>query len=157
MNPSIFQSIWELFINVLEVILFYIFVRLKLKNQKKTTLSYILQFVYLVDWIFITYICNHSNLSSLVTIVFSLFISIIYAILFFKDTIIHCLFWASIYSVICIVSEYITMLIPQVFTQLSIKEILAGGDLRIPFSLLYIALISVFVFYLRIFLTAEFI
>lgn len=146
MNPSIFQAVWELFINALEVILFNIFVISKLDNQRKTTISYILQFVFLTVWVFITYICNHSTLSTLATIIFSLLISVMYAVLFFKDTMIHCIFWASIYSAICIVSEYITMLIPQVFTSFSIEEILAGGNLRVPFSLLYIALISVFVF-----------
>jgi hypothetical protein len=89
---------------------------------------------------------NNIDLSSMITISISCLLDIVFALLFYKNTFVMCIFWGSMYSVICLISEYITIFVPQTFSKVSSLELLFGGTLRIPFTILYIALIAIFVF-----------
>ena len=86
------------------------------------------------------------NLSSMITISISCLLDIVFALLFYQDTFVMRIFWGSIYSVICLISEYITIFVPQTFSKVTSLELLFGGTLRIPYTMLYIALIAVLVF-----------
>lgn len=140
------STIWEILIICCEVILFYTFIHTKFNLQKKNTFSYVLQLLYLFGHIMVTYICNFFMVSTLFTIIFSLCIDTIFIRLFFQTTIFYSIFWSVIYSIICISAEYITLTIPQFFFSSSIEQTLVGGELRIPISCIYIALIATFVF-----------
>lgn len=140
------NTLWEILIICCEVILFYTFIHTKFNIQKKSTLSYLLQAVYLCGHIIITYVCNFFMVSTLFTIILSLCMDTIFIKLFFQTTIFYSLFWSVIYSAVCISAEYITLTIPQFFFSSSIEQTLKGGNLRIPISCIYIALIAIFVF-----------
>lgn len=91
-------------------------------------------------------ILNYLNVSSMITVAISGLLDISFALFFYNDTIVMRIFWGSMYSVICLISEYITVFVPQTFSKVTSLEVLVGGTLRIPFTMLYIALIAVLVF-----------
>ena len=82
----------------------------------------------------------------MMTISICYLLDITFALLFYSDNYVIRLFWASMYSVFCLISEYITVLIPQTFFNITSLKLLYGGALRMPFTMLYIALIAVLVF-----------
>lgn len=138
--------LWEYFINFLEILLFYIFIHTKLHLKEDCKHIQPKQFIYLILRFLIVCMLNMVDLSSLVTISTSYFLEIIFALLFYNDAFVMRIFWGSIYSVICLFSEYITVFVPQTFSNVTSPDLLLGGSLRIPFTLLYIVLIAVLVF-----------
>ena len=82
----------------------------------------------------------------MIAISFSCLLDITFALLFYNDVFIMRIFWGSMYSVICLISEYITIYVPQTFSKVASPDLLFGGALRMPFTLLYIVLIAVLVF-----------
>ena len=146
MYTALFYNTWEFLIITLEMILFYIFVAGKLSPKKLSTTTYTAQFIFLSVQAILTYLCNRNSLSTLITILLSLILNVVFVLIFFQGTFIFRFFCGTIFSVICLFAEYLTILIPQLFSNLNIQEILAGGTLRVPFSALYITLIAVFVF-----------
>lgn len=139
-------NIWEIFIIFLELVLFYIFIYSKLTLRTRLLSTYIKQGIYLVLQIFATYLCNHNMISSIYTILLSFLLNVIFLKVFFIESCFFILFWSVIYALICIIAEYITMTIPQFFSHLTLDKILLGGNMRIPFTFIYISLIAVFVF-----------
>ncbi|KIR04043.1 Sensory transduction histidine kinase [Lachnospiraceae bacterium TWA4] len=79
----------------------------------------------------------------------SWFLNLGYAIYFYKEILIMRFFWGSMYSVICLVSEYITFWIPKTFAKVSSLELLAGGSARVLATLIYITSIFIFVLLFR--------
>lgn len=147
MIQSIINYAWEIFINFSESFLFFIFINAKMHPQKNSFSFHRKQILFLFSQTALTCFCNFFNIPTLITVLLSLVSNIAFAVIFYINPFILKIFWGSIYSVICIFAEYITMLIPQTFSTINPDEMLAGGRLRIPMSLLYIALIAVFVFF----------
>lgn len=96
--------------------------------------------------LFILCILNYLELSSTLTIIISWSLDIVFTLLFYSDAYIIRIFLGSMYSVICLISDYITVFIPQTFCDVDSLSILFGGKLRVPFTMLYVALIAVLVF-----------
>lgn len=142
-------SVWEYFINFMEILLFYLFINQKLHPRNTLPYLYPLQFIFLFARFFTQSVMNACNLSAFVTLVVSCFFEIIFALLFYKDSVIVKIFWGFMYSVICMVAEYVSLFIPQTISGISAPEVLLGGSLRVPFSMLYIMLIAVFIFLLH--------
>ena len=148
-------SIWEYVVNFLEVFLFFIFMNTKLST------SYTINNIKVKQWgfLFAKYILlcflNQFTVPTVVVIVISCITDLIYSILFFNNSILSCIFWGFVFSVICLISESITALIPQAITSISLDEVLFGGTLRIPFTMLYIALIALFVLLLSYILNSK--
>ena len=139
--------LWEYFINFLEVLLFYILIQTKLNLRKDCKYIRLKQFIYLIFRFLVICMLNVVDLPSIVTISTSCFLEIIFALLFYCDAFVIRIFWGSMYSVICLVSDYITVFVPQAFFKITSPDLLFGGALRMPFTLLYIALIAVLVFF----------
>ena len=146
MNDMVFNIFWEFLIILLEIALFYIFISAKLSLRKTGTIIHISQFAYLFFQAVITYFCNYLELPTLFTVILSLMLDVVFALIFYKETYFSSIFYCCIYSAICIVAEYLTMAIPQLVSSMPIEKLLAGGKLRVPFTLLYVSLIAVFVF-----------
>ena len=142
-------SIWEYFINFMEILLFYLFIIQKLHPNNRMQYLFPLQFSFLPARFFLQCVMNTYNFSAITTLIVSCVLEITFALLFFKDSTIVKVFWGFMYSIICMIAEYISMFIPQTFSGISTPEILLGGFLRVPFSMLYIMLIAIFVFLLH--------
>lgn len=82
----------------------------------------------------------------MITILLALSMDTIFTFLFFKVSFFHSLFYGIAYSSICMISEYVTLMIPLVLGNIPLEYLSVGGILRFPISLTYIALIAVFVF-----------
>ncbi len=143
---SINTSIWEYFINFMELLLFYIFICTKLHVTDTLKHRIPLQFSFLSARFVILCIMNFWNVTSIVTLSTCCILEVLFALLFYSDSAITKIFWGFMYSVICIVAETITFFIPLTFSGASSLELLVGGALRIPISILYLALIAVFIF-----------
>lgn len=137
--------LWEYFINFLEVLLFYFFVNTKLHLKEYSKNIRIKQYLFLLFQLFILCILNYLELSSTLTIIISWSLDIVFTLLFYSDAYIIRIFLGSMYSVICLISDYITVFIPQTFCDVDSLSILFGGKLRVPFTMLYVALIAVLV------------
>lgn len=140
------SSIWEYLINFLEICLFFLFENMKLHRSLKIKHIFQKQCLFLFFQYSILCVLNHLALSSLLTVALSCILDLLFVLLFYQDSVLMRLFWGFMYSVICMIAEYITILIPQTFSNVTSSEVLLGGELRIPFTLLYIALITVLVF-----------
>lgn len=138
--------LWECFINLMEILLFYLFLYTKLERKDGYKHPFSLQLFFLSGQFLLICILNQFDISSLIMICSFCLLDIVFAVLFYQDTIIMRIFWGGIYSVICLVAEYITILVPQSISNIEAPELLLGGVLRIPFTLLYITLIAIFVF-----------
>lgn len=138
--------LWEYFINFLELLFFYIFINTRLRLSDKCKHVRLKQFAFLLLHFFILSLMNRMDFSSMITIIFSCASDIIFALLFFKDALTVRLFWGSIYSVICMIAEYTSLSVFQIFSNSDSAELLPEGSLRIPDTASYIALIAVMVF-----------
>lgn len=138
--------LWEYLINFLEILLFYIFINTKLHLKVDCKCIRLKQFSFILLHFFVLCMLNYVNLASMMTISICYLLDITFALLFYSDNYVIRLFWASMYSVFCLISEYITVLIPQTFFNITSLKLLYGGALRMPFTMLYIALIAVLVF-----------
>lgn len=138
--------LWEYFINFLEILLFFIFIHTKLDRKENYKHIQSKQLLFLTLQFFILCVLNYANSSTMITIFTTCLLEIVFAVLFFNDTFVMCIFWGSMYSVICLISEYIIINVPQIFSKITSSKLLFGGALRMPFTLLYITLIAVLVF-----------
>lgn len=107
------------------------------------------QFIYLLLRWLILCVLNMTDFSSMVILAISYAIEVGFALIFYDDAFLIRFFWGSMYTIICLVADYITLFIPQTFSHITSPDLLMGGALRMPFSLLYIALTAVLVFLLH--------
>lgn len=135
--------LWEYFINFLEVVLFYILMQSKLTSKKDCAHIQTKQFIYLLLRWLILCVLNMTDFSSMVILAISYIIEISFALIFYDDAFLIRFFWGSMYTIISLVADYLTLFIPQTFSHITSPDLLMGGALRMPFSLLYIALTTV--------------
>ncbi|MCD8397253.1 MAG: GHKL domain-containing protein [Lachnospiraceae bacterium] len=138
--------IWEFVVNFLETVLFYQFVNMNLCVNTDISHRRTKQLLFLFLLVAVTCIMNFSNTSTFLTITVTCALNIVFAVMFYQNSMTVRIFWGFLYSVICIVAESVTILIPQIFLDFQTVDIFAGGSLRVPFTLLYLALIVVFLF-----------
>ena len=139
-------TLFELFTISLELLLFFIFIHSISTRRKKTTANTLLQFIFLAIHMLITYTCNIMEVSSLITIMLALCMDIIFTLLFYKVSVFNGLFYGILYSSICMVAEYITLMVPHVIGKIPLEHMMIGSAQRVPISLTYITLIAVLVF-----------
>lgn len=139
------DSIWEYIVNFLEITLFIIFIHTKLHyraNYRNQTVWMILFFS--VQFILLC-IMNRIEVSSYVTLLSSCILDIIYVFLFYRDNVILRVFWGFSYSIICLAAEQISFFVPLSLYKGVSLELLLGGELRKPYTMLYLAMITVFI------------
>ena len=143
---NIHLPLWEYFINFMEISLFYLFINQKLHSRFPFPHYRLLQFSFLSVRFLAQCVMNSFSLPIFIALSVSCFLEILFTLLFFKDPALVKIFWGFMYTVICMVADYLTLSIPQIFSDISSLEILMGGNFRIPFSMLYISLIAMIIF-----------
>lgn len=136
--------IWELIINIVESSLLCIFLNDKLTS--KTDFPFLAKLLYLLGIIVSTSLLSLFHIPIPIRFSLIFFICILFSAIFYSDSMSKKIIWTSIYFVICLSADSIVALIPQLFFSANTIATNAGGALRVPFTLLYIATIASFVF-----------
>lgn len=139
------DSIWEYIVNFLELALFIIFIHKKLRIRANYKHQAVLMFLFVSFQFAVLCTLNKMGISSYSTLMSSCVLDIGYAVLFYRDSIIRRIFWGFSYSIICLVAEQISFFIPITLYKGASLELLLGGTLRKPYTMLYLAMIAVFV------------
>ena len=139
------DSIWEYIVNFLELALFIIFIHKKLRIRANYKHQAVLMFLFVSFQFAVLCTLNKMGISSYSTLMSSCVLDIGYAVLFYRDSIIRRIFWGFSYSIICLVTEQISFFIPVTLYKGESLELLLGGTLRKPYTMLYLAMIAVFV------------
>ena len=139
------DSIWEYIVNFLELALFIIFIHKKLRIRANYKHQAVLMFLFVSFQFAVLCTLNKMGISSYSTLMSSCVLDIGYAVLFYRDSIIRRIFWGFSYSIICLVAEQISFFIPVTLFKGASLELLLGGTLRKPYTMLYLAMIAVFV------------
>lgn len=148
--------IWELFINLLGTFLFFIFVNGKLA-KKETHHTYFKQIIACTIISIILWIMNIYNMPTIITILSILILfHYIYVEIFFSTSHIVKFFWVVIFAMTSIFAEALTTIISTQIFHIELSKELVGGTLRIPFTLLYMLLITVFIIILLCFSSRTF-
>lgn len=141
---------WELFINLLEVTLLFLLFNRKL-DRKPMSHSYLFQIINLFIQAVMLYIMNRLHVSSLYIILLFILIHYLYACIFFASPKIIMLFWSILYAICTIAADALTTIIPTSLFHIDLSQILITGTLRIPFTLIYIAILGLFIIILLCF------
>lgn len=139
------DSIWEYIVNFLELALFIIFIHKKLRIRANYKHQAVLMFLFVSFQFAVLCTLNKMGISSYSTLMSFCVLDIGYAVLFYRDSIIRRIFWGFSYSIICLVAEQISFFIPVTLYKGASLELLLGGTLRKPYTMLYLAMIAVFV------------
>lgn len=139
------DSIWEYIVNFLELALFIIFIHKKLRIRANYKHQAVLMFLFVSFQFAVLCTLNKMGISSYSILMSSCVLDIGYAVLFYRDSIIRRIFWGFSYSIICLVAEQISFFIPVTLYKGASLELLLGGTLRKPYTMLYLAMIAVFV------------
>lgn len=139
------DSIWEYIVSFLELALFIIFIHKKLRIRANYKHQAVLMFLFVSFQFAVLCTLNKMGISSYSTLMSSCVLDIGYAVLFYRDSIIRRIFWGFSYSIICLVAEQISFFIPVTLYKGASLELLLGGTLRKPYTMLYLAMIAVFV------------
>lgn len=143
----VFNTIWEFLINIGEAVLFFLFIQAKLEKKEINHIQR-KQFCFLCFQVSIIFLLNLLEASTLITVISFLLLSMLFSALFYQDSYILQFFWDCTYSVLCLISEYITVAVSAAFIPTDVTYLLTGGKLRIPFSLIYLCLITVMVVFI---------
>lgn len=139
------DAIWEYIINFVELLLFLMFIHTRLHINSKIKHRTLILTMYIGMQFLILCILNQIGVSSYITLLLSCILDIGYAIIFYRDTFILRVFWGFSYSIICMVAEQVSFFIPVTLNKGVSLELLLGGDLRKPYTMLYLAMIAVIV------------
>ena len=132
------DSIWEYIVNFLELALFIIFIYKKLRIRANYKHQAVLMFLFVSFQFAVLCTLNKMGISSYSTLMSSCVLDIGYAVLFYRDSIIRRIFWGFSYSIICLVAEQISFFIPVTLYKGASLELLLGGTLRKPYTMLYV-------------------
>ena len=141
-------KIWEYFIIILESVLFFILSNSKLSKKNNTSKSvYLYQCIFLLIISIIELFANDYNIPTFSLVIGILLSHIIYSVVFFKDTIFSKIIWSVIYSVLAIIADSTSLIIPIYILHYPKEEVLnLPGIIRVIFTLLYILILSAFIF-----------
>ncbi len=147
MRYFMLYTAWEYFIIILESILFF-----KLANNKLTKKScksgniYLYQCIFLLIVSILESVANHHNIGTLFLVIGILLTHIIYSIIFFEDSLFAKITWSVLYSVLAIIADSISLVIPIYLLHYPKEEVLSlPGIVRVIFTLLYIMILSAFI------------
>lgn len=139
-----FIIVWEFIINLFESALFAI-VAIARHTPKAYNHSTLKQFSFLLCKSLLITVLNIYNISIIVSTLSVLILNCIFISVFFNNTLFNNFFIAFIFSLILIISDALTVFIPSTLFNIDITQILYTGGMRIPFSLIYISIIGLFV------------
>lgn len=142
------HTFWEYFIIILESILFFILENNKLKKKDYATKSiYLYQCIFLLLISIIELVANHNSINTFSLVIGILILHIIYSFIFFEDNIFLKIIWSVIYSALAIIADSISLIIPVYLLHYPKEEVLTLPSIvRVIFTLLYILILSAFIF-----------
>lgn len=133
--------IWELLINLFEVIIFYLYIATILTPKKRKNWNLTLFGLLALRYSAIT-IGNALELIPTYTILLAFTFNFLIAKILFKEKKILCIFWVGIHSVLGIVGELISYFLLITFTPMQPNEILMGESYRFLCTTLYIVCLA---------------
>lgn len=136
--------LWELFINLTESTLFLVLLNQKLTKKEIQHINP-KQIFLLVLQALLLFICNYYNISTLITVSTFLLLHYIFSALFYTESYIVKLFWVILYTIASITADALTVILPTAFLKIELADILTSGRLRIPFTLIYVSLLALFI------------
>lgn len=139
-----FTYFWEFIIILMETILFVSLMSQKLK-EKDCPHTFMLQSVCLFLMSGMLFALNQFHFSTLFTVVFVLVLHYIYVTIFFSSSNANKLFWTTLYSVFALIADSLTVLIPVKLFSFNIEAILLHGELRVPYTLVYISILTILI------------
>lgn len=140
------NHIWELSVNLAETILFYFYIKSVLYSHTGKKAK---KFCYLFFLFIGITLLNYLKVYSLFTVLFALIGHIIYSVFFFENKLPEKIFYGSLFSVICIVSEFIPFLVLMSFSNKDASVLLVNGSLRMISTSIYLFLIIIFILIIR--------
>lgn len=143
------DAIWEYIVNFLELTLFIVFIRTKLHTKASFKYQTFWMILFVTIHFIILCFMNRMEVSSYITLLSSCILDIVYAVTFYLDNIILRVFWGFSYSIICLVAEQISFFIPVTLYKGTSLDLLLGGNLRKPYTMLYLTMIAVLVLLLH--------
>lgn len=149
------ENLWELIINILEASVFYFLLNIKLE-KKVIKHSYFKQTVMLLAQSVFLYLLNRLHISPLPVIFIMTFFSYIWAAVFFSSPNSLKLFWTIVYAISTMTADALTTIIPTKLFHYQIQDLLVDGSVRIPFTLVYIALLAMIIIIFVCFTTKTF-
>lgn len=138
-----FIIVWEFIINLLESALFAIVVKARY-TPKPYNYSTLKQFSFLLCKSLLITVLNIYDISIIVSTLSVLVLNCIFISVFFINKLFNNFFISFIFSLVLILSDALTVFIPSTIFNIDITQILYLGDMRIPFSLIYISIIGLF-------------
>lgn len=141
----LFLQLWEILINGIEAFLYYVLIKSKMKPKEIPYRSQKIT-LFLCCQVALLYAFNHFGASTLFTISFFDIVRFLFTIYFFYSPLFSCLFWIIIYTILCMLADMMTILLPTVLANVNVNTILLGGAFRIPITFAYICLLSLFIF-----------
>lgn len=145
---------WEIIINIIEVLIFFMFANGEFKI-KKIPHCYIKQLLFLITLSLFTFFLNFYNIPATLSNILVLFIHYIYTCIFFYKAVVN-IFGVVIFSAITILADALTTIIPTKIFNIDITSILSGGYLRIPFTLIYVLILTILTYIVLCFSTKMF-
>lgn len=142
---TLLNYLWEYLVNFIEVILFFIMINSKLNLDHKIPFLKSKVVIFLGCRFAILCVMNHYGMNSLLTISSSCIIEVIFAVLFYTNSIGKKIFWGFIFSIICLVTESIQFFTLTIVMGHDLEDMMKNGELRIPIGASYLALVAFFV------------
>lgn len=139
--------LWEYFVNLIEIILFYLFIHLNLHPNNLVINYKRKQILYLIVKYSMVCVLNTFHINEIATMAINSLIGILYVTIFYDGILYLRILWASIFPVLTMLSEYATLSIVKIFIRQNISDALYGGPLRIPLTMVYLSLLAVLVFW----------
>lgn len=134
---------WEFIVNLFEVVILFLLFNGKLE-KKEFQFSYLFQAICLIAQASLLFLFNKLQVSSIIILLLFLGIHFLYGCFFFKNKTATILFFSVLYTIGTIFSDALTTIIPTSFFHIDLASILQTGALRIPFTLIYIAILLLY-------------
>lgn len=139
-----FTVFWEFIINLLESSLFAI-----IANANHTKKAYLhpisKQLIFLTCKSILITALNIHNISTIISTLSVLILNCIFILVFFNNTLFNSFFISFMFSLVLILSDALTVFIPNTLFNIDTTQLLYFGDMRVPFSLVYISIVALFV------------
>ena len=140
---------WELFINILEVSLFFFF---SSKKFQKKVFKY--REIYIIfSFLFFTLLLsalNYFSVTSIINVIVFFFLRFLYVYIFYSNSLTSKCIYVALFCLAILLSDTLTILIPSYLFHVKVEDLLPMGNLRYPGTLIYISILAFFTFLLLI-------
>lgn len=139
--------LWEYIVDLVEVLLFYILISNKLITRKFHYRKLIVSIYFIFESGFIFW-ANRTDISSLIIIPSLFILHVISCSLLTQSETSTILIWCVAFLCISISADALTTVIPINIFHVDVSFLLYGGELRIPFTIIYLSIIAIMVIFL---------